>query len=226
MIHQAFSNSKHSQRSILHPLIIFDGMISRNSIRLPGTKINNPLPWCVMALMLLCNVARSQSPGAAYDTVRKEIVLLFNGDSTAVISLDKTFEVGFNHEKKRKKKTVRYRLARYGKADSIEQIPVYLANRNTEVHLRGKLHGDTVVPFTLEIRTEGNALLMEMRVKDISVNEFSFTLRMLKPLNLEVGSGVPDTVLKSRNRKRKGNRISLFGHGYIVRFQGSLRNKI
>jgi len=204
-------------------------MISKSLIRLSGAKISNPLAWCVVVLMLLCNGVRAQGPKAAYDSARKEIILFFNGDSTAVISFDKTFEAGFNHEKKRKKKTVRYRLARYGKPDSIETIPVYLANRNTRVHLRGQLHGDTTVPFTLEIRATENMLLMDITVKDISINEAAFTLRMLKPLPLlGVNVSGTETSVRISNCGKGKKRIQIFGNVtvYGIQIMPSVQGKI
>ena len=163
--------------------------------------------------------ARAQeTKRAVWDPLQHTVICLHKTDTLFRIPLDKTFYVQLNHEKKRKKKTVRYRLARYAHPTDVEPIPVGIHGNNTLLGLRGKLQGDTVAEFSLALSLENETPVMEITVPHVSVNELTF--RLLQTEESLPVSLVPETGLVAEKPKKKGRTVHLYGRVYRVRIGG------
>ncbi len=93
------------------------------------------------------SAGKSQDKHAAWDTLQQSIIYLHGTDTIFSLPFDKTFYAQLNHEKKKKRKTIRYRVARYARPTEVEPIPVVITNNNTLLYLRGNLQGDTTAVF-------------------------------------------------------------------------------
>lgn len=180
-----------------------------------SAKVNKPFAWCIFTwLTLIPFISFSQTENKAiYQSDKKQIVLLRDQDSIVTIKLDKSFFAQLSHEKKRKKKTVYYRLARYENPVDIKEVPVVIANNNIQLHLQGTLQGDTSAKFSLIIYSVENGWNVEIKVPDISVNQFSFSMRESIPLYISCWEAETKMVLK---KKKKNIHISFHGPKYRV----------
>lgn len=174
-----------------------------------------------MALaLILCLPGKGQDKHAAWDSLHQRIIYLHGADTVFSLPLDKTFFAQLNHEKKKKRKTIRYRLARYARPTEVEPIPVVITNNNSLLCLRGNLQGDTVAFFTLMLSLQNEVPVLEVSVPRISVNEFSCELHYRQtvppspPLSL-----LADAPLVFK-KKKKRLRIHVYGALYRIAFRG------
>lgn len=168
--------------------------------------------------LLVCPATRAQTEKRAlWDTVRHHIHYLHGTDTVFTLPLDKSFYAQFNHEKKKKRRTVRYRLARYTNPQA-EPIPVVVNGSNSLLNLRGTLYGDTTASFSLALSLLNNEPVLEVLVPGVSINELSFEVhyRQTAPAPLSLVQSAP---LKTR-KKKKYLRIQVYGNMYRVALKG------
>lgn len=175
-----------------------------------------------MALaLILCLPGKGQDKHAAWDSLQQSIIYLHGTDTVFSLPLDKTFYAQLNHEKKTKRKTVRYRLARYAQPTDVEPVPVVITNNNALLCLRGNLQGDTTAVFSLMLSLQDEIPVLEVTVPQLSVNEFSFQLNYRRtdqcPTPISLPKEAPPV---SQRRKRHGCRIHVYGNSYRIAFRG------
>lgn len=209
----------------MYTVSYLSGMIYKNGAhsRVCTAKVNKSLPWQLFCLLILPLSLWGQAPAepqALWDSVQHRVVFVQGADSLFSIPLNKSFSAGLNHEKKKKKKTIRYRLARYSAPVEVYPVPVGVGGSGLLLCLSGKLQGDTVADFGLTIRVENGMPVVEMKVPAISVNEFSFEVKCLQNLcNFTFESPAPDTRLRIKKKKR-AFRVSTYGYLYCIRIAG------
>jgi hypothetical protein len=157
----------------------------------------------------------SKTPSVLYDSLKKEILLLNGTDSIGSILLDKNFKATLNHEKKRKKKTVYYRLAEYKNPTHISKVPVYLASNDIVLHLQGVLQGDTNTKFNCIISEKNGVLQMKTDPIDVSVNEFSFRIKFFPNKMMQINALDPRFHFIKTEKKNYTN-ISIHGRNNLV----------
>lgn len=186
-----------------------------------GAKIRKPFGYVLLLLMPWVS-SHAQQPNAKHaiwNASTQEIIYINGADSVFALALNKDFYTQLNHEKKKKKKTVRYRLARFGNPTELSEVPVVVSNNQSLLVMRGKLQGDTSSFFSLMLSLQDEVPVLEVLVGDVSVNELSFPLRYWGPIPQPI-SLIKDAVLVSEKRKRNTYRIHIYGMAYRVAFTG------
>lgn len=201
----------------MYAVCYLSGMIYKNgALSRFSAKIHKPF-WCVAIVLALAASGHAQeTKRALWDSLHHTVVCLRETDTLFRLPLDKTFYAQLNHEKKRKKKTIRYRLARYDRPTDIEPVPVVIHGNNTLLCLRGKLQGDTVAEFSLTLSLHNNDFMLEITVPHISVNEVTLRLQQangLRPVSLD-----PGVLLVAEKPKKKGRRLHIYGDTYRIFF--------
>jgi len=171
-------------------------------IQFYATKIIKPFV-CAFFIVWAYSSSLAQVPAVFYDSLKKEIILLNNTDSVGSILLDGGFKATLNHEKKRKKKTVYYRLAEYSNPIHIIEVPVVISNSNIVLHLEGTLQGDTVAKFSCILKKIDDRLIMETRLKHISISQISFHIKLFPNKSIYIDSPLlTDFISMKRDEKR------------------------
>lgn len=181
-------------------------------------KVNKGFAWCIfLGLSLPCTGIGQAENIAIYKAKTREITLHSKHDSMdiaiASIPLDKSFFAQLNHEKKRKKKTVYYRLAKFAAPIDVHEVPIVIGNNNIQLHLQGTLQGDTSAQFACIVYAVDNGWELEIKLPAISVNQFSLCINRLFActiFNLEGGTLIRQ---KAKNEKMY---ISLHGNAYRI----------
>jgi hypothetical protein len=167
-----------------------------------GTKISKAFSLHIFMIVTLSSAAFSQAtPNVIYDSLKKEIVMLNGTDSVASIAFDKSFRATLNHEKKKKKKTIYYRLAEYSNPINVSQVPVVIANSDILLHVEGTLQGDTVAKFSCIFKRKDNSIILETSTSEISTNQISFRVNIDADKYMTVNSLNPTSTVILRKKK-------------------------
>ena len=208
----------------MYAVSYLSGMIfKKTALSVASAKISKRLPYGIAWLFILPLSAPAQTSRtpdhALWDAPARRVVVLSGNDSLFSIPLDKTFWTQLNHEKKRKKKTVRYRLARYENPTDVSVVPVMLHGKEPLLRLRGILRGDTSAAFTLSIAAENGFAVLDVQVPHISVNQLRFELYCPwgdcpKP----TAAAENETQITAESKKKIIRRVSVYGQNFRTVF--------
>lgn len=180
-----------------------------------NTKVNKPFAWWICILLGFAPRLSAQNPGTAvFDAPGNEIFLLSARDTVASVPLDASFRAVLNHEKKKKKRTVYYRLSAYDRPADIISVPVFIGGRGDGLVLAGVLRGDVPARFRLSFGSENGQTVMEMQVPDISVNTFCFEWKTRKSEAPHIRSLDENTSCTVRKKSKNVYRVTLHGNIY------------
>lgn len=166
------------------------------------TKISKRLASSLILLLILIQCVYSQgiydNLTVIYQDTRKEVVLLNGSDSLAIVMLS-GIEAKYNHLKNKKSKTVYYPLATYSNPTEIVEVPVKVGKL---LHLQGVLQGDTATRFDCIFSIAASSIKVEMKTRDLSTNEFSFSIRLFPraQINWDELTYVGNTYVKYRKK--------------------------